>query len=326
MKYRRALPALYLAVALVPVLMIRFAHADEKTTNTKQNKTSANAPTKYAWPSDPALYVGPETCKGCHEDLYKHFEGTSHFLTTMQGKLETKAGPEWQGCESCHGPGKEHVDAGGDKTKIFTFKDASPKQTSAICLRCHQFTEEHGNYNRSMHLANGVGCADCHSPHHAPESQFLMKAKAPDLCYTCHMNVRAEFARPFRHRVNEGLVQCNDCHSPHGTVRAKQLRTDAAGGEVCYKCHTEKQGPFVYQHEAKVEGCTACHSPHGSTNQRLLKQNQVNLLCISCHSQAATAGPPGTPSFHDQSTKYQSCTLCHTAIHGSNTSSVFFTP
>jgi DmsE family decaheme c-type cytochrome len=104
------------------------------------------------------------------------------------------------------------------------------------------------------------------------------------------------------------------------------LRTNAAGDEVCYKCHTEKQGPFVYQHEAKIEGCVICHSPHGSGNQRMLNQTQVNLLCLSCHSQAATVGPPGTPTFHDQSTKYQSCTLCHVAIHGSNTSSVFFTP
>jgi DmsE family decaheme c-type cytochrome len=103
-----------------------------------------------------------------------------------------------------------------------------------------------------------------------------MKAKSPELCYTCHMDIRAQFARPFHHRLNEGLIQCNDCHSPHGTFRPKQLRTNASGDEVCYKCHSEKQGPFVYQHEAKVEGCVVCHSPHGSTNQRMLNQNQVN--------------------------------------------------
>jgi predicted CXXCH cytochrome family protein len=88
----------------------------------------------------------------------------------------------------------------------------------------------------------------------------------------------------------------------------------------------DKQGPFVYQHEAKIEGCTICHSPHGSTNARMLNQNQVNLLCLSCHSQNANVGPPPTPTFHNQAQKYQACTLCHTAIHGSNSSSVFFTP
>ena len=71
--------------------------------------------------TDPSLYVGAETCKTCHEDIFKNFETTPHFVTT----LENKRGPEWQGCEACHGPGKEHVESGGDKTKIFTFKGVS---------------------------------------------------------------------------------------------------------------------------------------------------------------------------------------------------------
>jgi len=325
MKEWRSSPVLYLVVLLIVVFAVPRAHPDDQKNSAEQTKTAPSQGKGYVPPANPALYVGSDTCKNCHEEIYTHFQSTAHFATTMESKLDARKGVQWQGCEACHGPGKEHVDGGGDKSKIFTFKDATPQQISARCLTCHQYNEDHSNYDRSLHLANGVGCTDCHSPHHAKEGEFLMKQKAPELCYTCHMSVRAEFARPFHHRVNEGLIQCNDCHNPHGSFRPKQLRTDAAGDEVCYKCHTEKEGPFVYQHEAKLEGCTACHSPHGSTNQRLLKQNQVNLLCISCHSQAATAGPPGTPSFHDQSTKYQSCTLCHVAIHGSNTSSVFFT-
>ena len=308
----------------VPAGLLAQAGTDKKAA--PNNQQSARQSKKYVWPTDPALYVGTDTCKTCHQEIYDNFATTPHFVTTMEGKLEAKQEPQWHGCEACHGPGKDHVDGGGDKTKIFTFKDASPAENSDRCMRCHQFDSEQSNFDRSAHLANGIGCIECHSPHHAKESEFLLKAKAPQACYTCHMDVRAQFARPFHHRVNEGLIQCNDCHSPHGTFRPRQLRTNAAGDEVCYKCHTEKQGPFVYQHEAKIEGCVICHSPHGSGNQRMLNQTQVNLLCLSCHSQAATAGPPGTPSFHDQSTKYQSCTLCHVAIHGSNTSSVFFTP
>jgi DmsE family decaheme c-type cytochrome len=313
--------ALSLTVALC-------SFAGQTPTGNSKNKSVQKS---YERPTDPSLYVGTEVCKTCHEgmpskDFYKNYEASPHFATTMEGKLDAHKGPEWHGCEACHGPGKEHVEGGGDKTKIFTFKDASPQQISARCLGCHEYTEEHGNYRRSMHLMNGVGCTDCHSPHHPKESQFLMKAKSPELCYTCHMDVRAQFARPFHHRVNEGLIQCNDCHSPHGTFQPKQLRTSASGDEVCYKCHSEKQGPFVYQHEAKIEGCVICHTPHGSTNQRLLQNNQVNLLCLSCHALPADIGPPGTPTFHNQAQKYQSCTLCHTAIHGSNTSSVFFTP
>lgn len=313
--------ALFLIAASVSLL-----GAGDKRHTPQQSKSSNGKITKYDPPTDPALYVGSETCKTCHDEISSRFERTPHFATVMAGKLAAHEGVQWEGCEACHGPGKAHVDGGGDKTKIFTFKKASPAETSARCLNCHQSSQEHDNYGRSAHLESGVACIDCHDPHHSKEKEFLLKEAAPKLCYTCHLDVRAEFARPFHHRVNEGLLQCGDCHNPHGGFLARQLRRADGNDEVCYKCHADKQGPFVYQHEAKLEGCTICHAPHGSTNQRMLKQNQVNLLCISCHSLNASVGPAATPSFHDQATKYQACTLCHVAVHGSNTSPVFFTP
>jgi predicted CXXCH cytochrome family protein len=71
----------------------------------------------------------------------------------------------------------------------------------------------------------------------------------------------------------------------------------------------------------KTDGCSSCHTPHGSTNPRFLRVSQVNLLCLQCHSFPAQG--PGGPN-HNQSTKYQACTMCHAAIHGSNASNVFF--
>jgi DmsE family decaheme c-type cytochrome len=296
-----------------------------------RGQTSANKTDQkhYARQTDPSLYVGSETCKTCHEDMpvkgfFKSFEDSPHYVTT----LDSKKGPEWHGCEACHGPGKAHVDGGGDKTKIFTFKGASAQEISARCLDCHQYGEEHGNFARSVHLQNGVGCTDCHDPHHARESQFLLKAKQPDLCYGCHLDKNQQFNRPFHHRVNEGLVKCTDCHNPHGGFQARQLRATASQDLVCFTCHTDKAGPYVYEHEVvKIEGCVACHLPHGSSNPRLLIRAQVNLLCLECHAFSADAGgPTATPTFHNQAQKYQACTLCHTAIHGSNSNKFFFTP
>jgi DmsE family decaheme c-type cytochrome len=283
---------------------------------------------EYQRPTDPSLYVGSETCKTCHEDMpskdfFKNYESSPHYVTT----LDTKKGPEWHGCEACHGPGKAHVEGGGDKTKIFTFKNASAKEISSRCLGCHGYDEEHSNYARSAHLQNNVSCIDCHSPHHAKETERLMKEKQPQLCYGCHLETKQQFNRPFHHRVNEGLVQCSDCHNPHGGFLSRQLRATAAQDTVCYKCHADKAGPFVFEHEAvKIEGCVACHTPHGSSNPRLLKRSQVNLVCLECHAFSVDAGPPATPTFHNQAQKYQACTLCHTSIHGSNTNQFFFQP
>jgi len=311
-------------------LLLFFMAAVVSFAGEPQEKPAAKREQKgYARPTDPSLYVGSETCKTCHEDMpvkgfFKSFEDSPHFATT----LDKKKGPEWHGCEACHGPGKEHVDGGGDKTKIFTFKGATAQEISARCLDCHQYGEEHGNYARSVHLQNGVSCTDCHDPHHAKQQEGLLKAPTQvALCYTCHLDKKQQFNRPFHHRVNEGLVKCTDCHNPHGGFQARQLRATGSQDLVCFTCHTDKQGPFVFEHAAvKVEGCASCHMPHGSSNPRLLKRAQVNLLCLECHAFSADAGPTAIPTFHNQAQKYQACTMCHTAIHGSNSNQFFFTP
>lgn len=260
-----------------------------------------------------ATYVGAETCKGCHEQQFKQLEGTQHFKTTF----EKGRGEAWHGCESCHGPGSAHVEGGGDKSKIVTFNGMSQKDISARCMSCHETNAEHMNFDRSAHSKSGVGCTTCHSVHQPKETQYLLVNKQTDLCYSCHGQVKADFAKPFRHRVNEGLISCSDCHNAHGS-RPRQLRASPTQDAVCYKCHSDKKGPFVFEHEVvKAEGCQACHTPHGSTHPRLLTRPTVNSMCLECH-----AGIPNGP--HPQSTKSQACTMCHSQIHGSNTSNVFF--
>src|SRR5580693_3881186 len=124
-----------ISVALLVCSVVMAGLATPLGSQNAKDKPKASAQShKYVRPTDPSLYVGTEVCKTCHEDIYNHFAAGPHFVTTIDSKLDAQKGPEWHGCESCHGPGKEHVDDGGDKTKIFTFKDASPAETSARCL------------------------------------------------------------------------------------------------------------------------------------------------------------------------------------------------
>ncbi len=293
-----------------------------QTAAAKQDKPAKPDPQSKV---DASQYVGSDTCKTCHEDIYKNFETTAHYRT-----LTTNWGPDRKGCESCHGPGKAHVDGGGDPSKIINPKNLSPKDASERCLSCHM-GQEHSNFGRSAHLTNGVGCTSCHDPHHYKIRESLLAKEQPTLCYGCHGAQKADFAKPFHHRVNEGYVMCSDCHNEHGGFVTRQLRSGPAGDAVCYKCHAEKQGPFTFEHvPVKTEGCQACHTPHGSTNPRLLRTSTVNLLCMQCHTPTADrnksgiGGTPGIPSFHNQNQKYQACTMCHTQIHGSNFSDIFF--
>lgn len=271
-------------------------------------------------------YVGADTCKTCHEDIVNHFQANPHWNSTLKVN-----GTEVHGCETCHGPGQAHVEGGGDKSKIFVFEGQRADVISGRCMTCHQASKEHGNFRRSQHFKNGVSCIDCHSPHHAHEKNALLLDDQPTLCYRCHSETRADFAKPYRHRVNEHLVQCSDCHSPHGTYLPKySLRTTAGQQQVCFNCHRDKEGPFLYEHlPVKTEGCVACHTPHGSTNPRLLRVYPVNILCMQCHTQVqitaaqAVNGVPAIPTFHNQAQKYQACTMCHPAIHGSNGAETF---
>jgi DmsE family decaheme c-type cytochrome len=297
----------------------------QESTGAKNQSSSAPNATKppASLPEDPK-YVGSDTCKACHEELYNQWARTPHWKTT----LDTKGGPSHQGCEGCHGPGADHVAGGGDKTKIFIFETASAKEVDARCLTCH--SGAHPNFERSPHGQAKVTCIDCHSPH-APKSEAsLLKVSQPQLCYSCHTDVKPAFAQPFHHKVDEGLITCSDCHDPHGTFKAKQLKSTADQNAICSKCHSETAGPFVFEHPVvKAEGCIACHSPHGSPNPRLLNVSNINTLCLQCHSATNLKAFPNAVSeqggpVHNQAAQYTPCTNCHSQIHGSNATFNFF--
>jgi DmsE family decaheme c-type cytochrome len=300
--------------------MVVLKSAAQSQTQATSKKAASKLQSTRSSDIDPSQYAGPEACKDCHDVIYKDFETTAHRKT-----LDTRRKPAELGCESCHGPGAEHIQGGGDLEKIVRFKTLSATGINERCMTCHRSGREHANFERSPHATSDVSCISCHATHHPPKREHLLNASEPTLCYKCHLGTRPEFARPFRHRVNEGLLRCSDCHNPHGGFLTRQLRTTAAQDAVCFKCHLEKEGPFVFEHPVtKTEGCVACHSPHGSSNPRLLKRAQVNLVCLECHTLTVDSPAPGIPSFHNQAQKYQACTLCHAAIHGSNFSHVFF--
>ena len=289
-------------------------------------------------------YVGTETCAACHEAQFKSFEGTKHgqlhSVESWKGKIV--------GCEACHGPGKEHVDSSGDKMKIRSFKRMDSKEIADTCLTCHAGKENHNNFRRGEHWRNNVGCTECHSAHGPEPPNFrsssitfpanvahqkpgqatraMLRSNEPQLCMSCHTETKAQFSKPFHHKVLEGTMNCSDCHNPHGGFEQKQAKLAVGADAACIKCHSNKAGPFVFEHAPlKVEGCSACHTPHGSANPKMLKRSSVRQLCFECHSSITEQSAPDVPSFHNQAVlRYQNCTICHAAIHGSNSNATFF--
>jgi DmsE family decaheme c-type cytochrome len=286
------------------------------------------------WGAD---YVGSTVCRTCHPNIYAPFFRNPHYKSIASGSEK----PENTGCESCHGPGQEHVAAGGGKATIpVAFSRLAPDKIVDACLRCHSQTLSRANIRRSEHTQRDIVCTNCHSIHSSPAPKFLLaKQQQSELCYGCHSSVRAQFSMPFKHRVNEGFIQCTDCHNPHGAfsatwnMAARPRMVDQAQGneEPCLKCHIDKRGPFVFEHAAvRVDGCETCHSPHGSTNARLLKRPVVFTLCLECHNgfgnfgRRANGVPSPDASHNLADPRYQNCTTCHVRIHGSNSNSFFF--
>ena len=157
----------------------------------------------------PGDFAGSEACETCHADIAKGFDSNPHT------RIAHMHGANAATCEGCHGPGKAHVDSGGDATKIFRFTKATPDQIDEKCLTCHK--GNHANFPRSAHGEANVSCLNCHGVHTFKEESHLLKASQPTLCYGCHTDVKPDFAKPFHHKVDEGLMTCSDCHNPHGT-------------------------------------------------------------------------------------------------------------
>ena len=262
-------------------------------------------------------------CANCHDERVAAFAHNPHAVLDSKG-LASKAGASFS-CAACHGDASKHVEAGGEKGTIFGFGERTlASARTERCLECH--ADVHPNFQQGPHGKAGMSCTDCHSIHSSdPASPVLLKPAAVGdmivrttgssaLCAQCHGDILARFQLTEHHRLQEGVMECVSCHDPH----AVQTRTQLGGfkQDACATCHTDKTGPFIYEHgSVRVEGCVACHDPHGSVNRHQLKFQKEAELCLSCHT--------GLPSFHSRFTLDTNCTNCHTSIHGSNFSPFF---
>ena len=290
-----------------------------------------------------SAYVGSNTCEECHKQGYRRFSATKMakvFFDAPRNDLEK------QGCEACHGPGREHVEAAREHDRVraqgqvyagppsgqFILrlgKDSplSASEQTARCLQCH---EKGGRlfWKGSAHEGRGLSCMTCHQVHqNRPAAPAAAAFKEPltgntlfpkrtqmEVCLECHPMRRAQLQRSSHMPLREGEMTCASCHNPHGSPNPKLL-VAASVNETCYKCHPERRGPFLWEHPPVMESCLNCHEPHGSTRPQLLKVSPPRL-CQECHD---STGHPGQP--HLATERYvfnRGCTNCHSQIHGSN--------
>ena len=269
-------------------------------------------------------YVGSEICRTCHEDRYKQFEQTAMGKILLKGP---RTDIEARGCEACHGPGEEHVSNGGSLDTIVRFgknSHASPDAQNAECLQCHERGKQLF-WRGSPHDSRGLTCVTCHKVMGSPaarsrfiepltDNRLFAKPTQMEVCFQCHQMRRAQLMRSSHMPFREGKVTCTSCHNPHGSPNPKQL-IESSVNENCYKCHTERRGPFLWEHPPVMENCLNCHEAHGASRPQLLKE-RTPRLCQNCHIEARH---PTTPQLAASRFAFnRACTNCHSQIHGSN--------
>ncbi len=279
-----------------------------------QDQSSGNV--KRSTPSTPGA-AGPATCQSCHAATMKNLGRTTMGRIFLK---HPRSSSEEMACETCHGLGEDHANSGGSEFgDMIRFQKGSPtpvEKRNAACFQCHE-KKKLLFWSGSPHEARDVACVNCHKVHPRSEGisnrHLLAEPMESDVCSQCHKQQAAQQMRFSHHPLREGKMQCSSCHNPHGAPSAKLLKANSIN-DLCYGCHTEKRGPFLFEHPPVMEECSNCHAAHGSNHPRLLKVPEFRV-CRQCHINFHALNTSGLSPGHITG---RLCTDCHTNFHGSN--------
>jgi predicted CXXCH cytochrome family protein len=259
-----------------------------------------------AWAGLQASGQAQATCEGCHtvNALGNVAVGDAGYTSTGEVRYEDVQ------CESCHGPGLQHVLDPSDQTVPLAAMAVGLDLTLG-CAECHQgahhpFADEwaqsgHGNVQASP--AGREACVSCHT------GEDALRMLGVSTVYLEQDGVS---------QAGEHLpITCAVCHDPHGSDNDAQLRlpVDAPNEEenLCMQCH----------HKRGVPDPTTFRGPHSPEGPTLLGTagwwppslefpggqiiaahgSEANpKLCASCHLQKFTVTDAETGAFVFQST------------------------
>ncbi|HTY11779.1 MAG TPA: FlgD immunoglobulin-like domain containing protein [Bacteroidota bacterium] len=265
---------------------------------------------------------------------YLIFNGDSSIYKNMAANYSSLLPLASIGCESCHGPGKDH---NGDISKIGLSLDAG------LCQSCHDAPPHHvsGTYwslsdHATMPLAGKVAtstsCFPCHS---GSAFEKWVVAGKPASASTWSSS---DASYP---------ITCAVCHDPHSAANPNQLRTVSvdtlrngyvvpAGigglGQLCMNCHRSRYNVATkVTTKAPYYGFADHYGPHGnpqadmffgqnayqygdSSLTGLMTHAGVPDACVTCHMhgsgqhQLSMSDTVGTGVMHDHT---EACQTCH---------------
>lgn len=191
-------------------------------------------------------------CADCHStNLRQNYFAEQDSFHTTWSSINVS-------CESCHGPGGDHValmhsDSASQVTLDRIRADlkltnlSTPDELINQCASCHSLREKlTPGY---QHTGDFLNHYNPNLPH--PESYFA------DGQIEGEVYVYASFLQSKMYKHD---VQCQDCHDPH----TLDLRFETQNNALCMQCHEpEYNEPTHHFHEVDTKGaqCISCHMP-----------------------------------------------------------------
>jgi len=251
-------------------------------------------------------------CADCHStNLQKNYSVESNSYDTTWSDINVA-------CESCHGPGAQHVDlvkAGqlsATKNGFETFKSPGVQWrfnvNDSIANPVPDSTESAVNSKGGM--VAGVdeinACGSCHSrrsmlapskPSDDYHDKHRLRPLDEDL-YFADGQIQDEvfvLGSFLQSKMHQQGVTCSNCHNPHSG------KLIAQGNAVCAQCHQSDvfDQPKHHQHPQGSEGaqCVNCHMPDRTymgvddrrdhsfsvPNLSIHKDLDTPLACAQCH-------------------------------------------
>ena len=206
------------------------------------------------------------------------------------------------GCEACHGPGDQHVDAkvGGYAQTIVNPANLAVGSSVQVCGSCH--TRGHdpsGKHGYPVGYKPGKTLF-AHYKELKPEEWEKNKSFWPDGSSKKHHQQYLDWKQS-RH-AREG-VTCISCHTVHSTGAATRYQTRLPGNVLCTSCHQQiKKAPTQAHSIHDFGSCVGCHMP------RIVKSATSGDL----HSHTfRVIQPKLTIAAGGEKKQPNSCTSCH---------------
>jgi predicted CXXCH cytochrome family protein len=239
-------------------------------------------------------------CAGCHFTGWERYQDTAtgqylaRAVNDPGGEMNIDDDPELDeinvGCESCHGPGSEHVANGGRSRFIVNPRYLSAERSSVVCGRCHDRRQGYGGptigYTQAV-TESGVLARPGISRHELITTYTDPIKKGPTMRGPgredniwpddVHSNKPhqqyADFLKSKMYRNSRLLVTCSDCHDMHGAPPYRRFLLhdpDDSASPLCQRCHTVDVSAHMDRKlNARMKGeqtrCIDCHMP-GTAN------------------------------------------------------------